>query len=116
MLKRRPLCLLIAPFKNRTLSDAIALKCAKRRVLDLGYVPVFSPDLLDDILSDHDPQEREVALDVARNMVDHVGCDERNRAVVVCHDRLTEGMALEIGRWEGIFGDVIALDDLQRPV
>lgn len=98
----RPIALLCAPFRNRTLEDTTNLLMAKVHLLNLGWCPVFLPDTLVDCLDDLYPQERQIALECSRSFVAALANIPSARIFVVVErdgGGLSEGMKLDLAVW-----------------
>lgn len=99
----RPIALVIAPFKTATREEKAATLDACYALLDKGYLPIFLPWALGELLDDHDPEERALALECSRAFVKRIARDRDTQAFVV-GERLTEGMVRDIGDWIDVRG------------
>lgn len=93
----RSVAVLIAPFRYRTARDVVSLNEAKRHLLSLGWCPIFLPDALEDILDDHTPEERAVALDCSSGFLQAMCWCPSTRFFLVQSERgVTPGMKHDV--------------------
>lgn len=95
------LVLLLAPFRSRSREEAEDLVRAKGVALMRGYVPIFAPDLLHDVLDDEDPAERRVALWASGVLALALSRAAGAAGVRLCRvgERATEGMCSDWRAW-----------------
>lgn len=96
--KTRRIAILVAPFRDRTQGDERELAETKAALLQLGFVPIFLPDTLRDVLDDWDTDRREMALACSADFVQ--ACARLKESVIVqVGERITEGMRSDIKAW-----------------
>jgi hypothetical protein len=117
---------LIAPWRYRTPGDATALAVAKRAAFAAGYVPLFLPDTLRDVLDDRWPSDRATALAASEALMGALaddGGEARARAIVVRAepgphvdpDGMTEGMVSDVRAAQAAGMSVGGVEDLDPP-
>lgn len=94
----RPIALVIAPFKTATPDEIAQRDRAIRELLDLGWCPIFLPYALQGALDDHDPAQRDSALQCSDAFVRLCARDPMCQAFLVGH-RMTEGVQKDIDTW-----------------
>jgi hypothetical protein len=97
------LAVLVAPFRHRTADDVALLNKAKHALLATGCVPVFLPDTLRDVLDDHAPTQRDVALDASRAWVT-MAAKMPGAILVVVGSSMSEGMRVDLDAWRAVSG------------
>lgn len=92
------IALLVAPFKDRTGQDVIDLYDAKRNLLQRGWLPIFLPDTLAEVLDDEKPDERVRALE-ASSFFCAVLAASPDCEMIVVGEEMTEGMREDVTAW-----------------
>lgn len=94
----KKLAVLIAPFRDRTPEDVKRLVSAKVKLLKHGWLPVFLPDTLCDVLSDDDAEQRETALECSSYFVGLLA-EHPEAVAVVVGPTMSEGMISDVQTW-----------------
>lgn len=94
----RKMAILVAPYRDRTEEDIEELNEAKLRLLLLGWLPIFIPDTLADVLDDHDDDQRTVAL-AASTYWCRMMAELPDAEMFVVGENMTEGMRSDCQAW-----------------
>jgi len=92
------LAILVAPYMTRTKREERELYDAKRELLSIGWLPVFLPDTLGDVLDDHKTPDRLRGL-AASEFFCRTLAGYPDVEMVVVGDRMTEGMKGDVTAW-----------------
>ena len=103
---KRPLAYITAPWgeNKRENRDTAAIYC--RQVYDAGYSPICPMLMHTTFLTDSIPQEHKDGLDMARDFL------RRCRVLVVCGDKVDEGMKNDIATAERLHITSTTLDGI----
>lgn len=90
----KPFAYVCSPYKGDTEVNAARAREYSRKVFDAGYTPLAPHLLFPQFLNDNIPKERAAGMEMGIQLL--ANC----RALVVCGNEITEGMAREIKRAE----------------
>lgn len=94
----RKLAILVAPFRDRDEHDIEELNDAKLKLLLRGWLPIFLPDTLKDILDDHEDDQRTVSVNASAYWCSTMAKDPDAEMIVV-GSGMTEGMQSDVQAW-----------------
>lgn len=95
---KRPIAVVVAPFRRRTIEETCRTKAAIRHLLKLGWCPIFLPYALDEFLYDEIPLQRETALACSAAFVCALA-KNLDAAMFVLEGRESDGMRADIDLW-----------------
>ena len=92
------LAVLIAPWRDRTPEDVKRLASAKVKLLQHGWLPIFLPDTLGDVLDDSDDEQRLQGLECSAYFVGLLA-EHPEAVAVVVGPTMSEGMIADVQTW-----------------
>lgn len=64
-----PIALVVGPWRDATRDDHLRMEVALADLLTAGWAPIFYPLALENVLDDHDPEQRGQALAASESLV-----------------------------------------------
>lgn len=89
-MQNRPFAFVCSPFRGDLEANAEKAREYSHRVFEAGYTPLAPHLLFPQFLNENNPAEREAGIQMGMGLL------ARCRLLVVCGDKISEGMAREI--------------------